>query len=263
MAGKKRKHNAAAKQAHQKNLERAKYMEKTARRQAFLNKYRKQLTIGIPAAVVLILAVWLLCKAFIGPGGSIPNFFGHLQGVQDNWIVSNQGTSSSPRYYKMGTFTVPEGYTLDPEYKATSDTLAKTFYCRADDETASVKSFYVAGVQGGRSAAEMADTILGYGLYSGEAARQEGTLGGLNAVWVQGLVSDDENTETDSSEDTEEKPEMTVGHRQMTIYTDSVQGGCVLIYLSSASSTPAAEIPSEEDFLAAADHILSHLTIEK
>ena len=112
----------------------------------------------------------------------------------------------------------------------------------------------------------MADTILGYGMYSEGAERQEGVLGGLNAVWVQGVISDDEATEesgAESTEEAEEAPEMVTGHRQMTVYVDSVQGGCVLIYLNSASAAPAAEIPSEEDFLAAAEHIFSHITIEK
>ena len=80
MANRKRKIDYAAREAHRKNVERAKQQEQAAKRKAFLEKYKKQLIIGIPAVIVVIVAVWLICKATIGPGGSIPNFFGNLQG---------------------------------------------------------------------------------------------------------------------------------------------------------------------------------------
>ena len=267
MAAKKKKYNGAAQRAHQRNVERAMYRAKAEKRQAFMNKYRKHFMIGIPAAIVLIIGIWLICKATIGPGGSIPNFFGHLQGVGDDWIVANVGTSSAPRYYKMGTFTTPEGYTLDPEYHIASDDLAKTAYCKADDAETPVQPIYVAGVTG-HTASEMADTVLGYGLYGADAEKHEGTLGGQNAVWLMGKINDDQeaieaaNAAAANGEEVEE-PELVIGHEQMTIYVDSVQGGCILVYLNSTSSTPVEEIPSDESFLEAAETILSGLKVEK
>ena len=261
MAAKRRKYNTTAMRAHQKNLDRARYRAKAEKRRAFLNRYSRQLIIGITVTVVLAVGAWLLCKALIGPDGSIPNFFGHLQGVQDDWIVANQGTASAPRYYQMGAFSIPEGYTVDPETTMNSDALARTFYCNADDAAAPVQTVYVTGVPG-KTAAEMAGSLLAFGLYT-EDMQQEGDFGGVKAVWLQGRTSDDENTETAGGEEGGEAPELVNGHRQMTLYADTARGGCVMMYLNSAYSAPAAEIPPEEDFLAAAERIVSHLTVEQ
>ena len=188
MAAKKRKHNSTAERAHQKNVERAKYREQAEKRRAFLNKYRRLFTIGIPAAVILIVGIWLICKATIGPGGSIPNFFGNLRGVEDNWIVTNQGTTKAPRYYKMGTFTAPEGYTLDPDYNVSSDSLNRTFYYTANDENAVIQSVYVAGIKE-KSAAEMLETVSGYGLYAEDPVSSEEPLAGLDTKWLPSAMS--------------------------------------------------------------------------
>ena len=65
------------------------------------------------------------------------------------------------------------------------------------------------------------------------------------------------------AENGEEAPELEIGHEQMALYIDSVQNGCILVYMNSASAAPAEEIPSEETFLAAAESILACLTVEK
>ena len=119
--------------------------------------------------------------------------------MKSDWIVTNQGTSSSPRYYKMGTFTVPEGYTLDPDYNIASDKLARNFYCTADDASAPIQNVYVSGIQG-KSAAEMVETVYGYGLYSQEASKPEGVIGGHEAVWLIDRMNDDENAATEAAE---------------------------------------------------------------
>ena len=199
MATKKRKQNYAAREAHRKNVERAKVQEQAAKRKAFLDKYRRHLMIGIPAVIVLAIGIWLICKATIGPGGSIPNFFGSLQGVQDNWIVTNQGTTSSPRYYKMGEVSTPEGYTLDADYTISSDHSDQTFYFVAEDENAPIQTVYVTGVRN-RDAAGMIEMVSGYNMYSGEPVISEDPIGGLEGHWILGLVNDDEN----AAESTEE-----------------------------------------------------------
>ncbi len=261
MATKKRKSNYAAREAHRKNVERAKVQAQAAKRKAFFDKYRKHFIIGIPALIILIVGIWLICKATIGPGGSIPNFFGNLRGVEDNWIVTNQGTTKAPRYYKMGTFTAPEGYTLDPDYQVSSDALNRTFYYTADDENALIQSVYVAGIKE-KSAQEMIDTVSGYSLYVEEATVSDDPIAGLNAKWLLGKINDAEETEEQAAEETEEEPVFEIGHVQMNVYVDSVQNASVLVFMNSKSKTPAEELPSQEEFLAAAEKILAGLSVE-
>ena len=252
MADRKRKNNYAAREAHRKNMERAKAQEQSAKRKAFLKKYRKLFTFGIPTLVVLVIGIWLIIKATTGPSGSIPNFFGNLQGVQEDWIVTNQGTDSKPRYYKMGTFEKPEGYTRDSGFNVSSDKADQTFYYTADDETAVIQSIYVSGVRN-KTAREMLDTIVNYSMFYGEPLISEEPIAGHEAKWVLGMLNDDENA-TEESE-----PE--IGHRQITIYIDSVQNACILALLST-QSTALDEIPSDEEVRAAAEKLLAHLTVE-
>ena len=58
----------------------------------------------------------------------------------------------------MGEFTAPEGYTLDPDYNVSSDSLEQNFYFTANDENALIQSVYVSGVRN-RGAAEMVEMV--------------------------------------------------------------------------------------------------------
>ena len=252
MAAGKRKQNYAAREAHRKNMERAKVQEQASKRKAFLKKYRTLLTIGIPALVVLVVGIWLVVKATVGPGGSIPNFFGSLQGVQENWIVTNQGTDKAPRYYRMGAFDAPEGYTLDAEYKISSDKGDRTFYYKADDDSAVIKDIYLTGVRN-KKASEMVTTVLNYSMFYGDPVISEEPVAGHEAKWIVGTLNDDE-TATEESE-------LEIGHKQMTVYIDSVQDACVLALMTTKSAAQE-ELPSNEEVLAAAEELLSHLTVE-
>lgn len=253
MAPKKKKLKYTVKEAHRKNEEKAKYQAQAARRKAFLEKYRKQILFGVPALIVLIVGIVLICKATIGPGGSIPNFFGKLQGVEENWIVADQSTTKTPRYYKMGTFTAPEGYTLDPDYHVVSDSLTQTFYYTADDENALIHSIYVAGIKN-KSAEEMVKTVAAYNIFAEEPINSEELIGDFNAKWLLGKINDDANATAESA--------LEMGHVQLNIYIDSVQDASVLVFMSSKYQTPAAELPSNEEFLAEAEKILSGLSVE-
>ena len=254
MATKRKKSNYAAREAHRKNVERAKYQQQAEQRKAFFNKYRRHFMIGIPALILLSVAVWLVCKATVGPGGSIPNFFGSLQGVGENWIVSNQGETNAPRYYKMGEFTAPEGYTLDPDYNVSSDSLEQNFYFTANDENALIQSVYVSGVRN-RGAAEMVEMVAGYSNYDGSPLISTDPLAGQSGQWILGTVNDAENPEEDAP--------LEIGHMQLNLYADSVQDACVLVFMNSKSESPADAIPDQEAFKAEAAKILAHLSVER
>lgn len=253
MATKKRKTNYAVREAHRKNLEQAKYRAQAAKRKAFWDKYQRYFIIGVPTLIVLIVGIWLVCKATVGPGGSIPNFFGNLQGVQENWIVTNQGTDRAPRYYKMGEFTAPEGYTLDPDNNISSDKLARNYFYKADDENAPIQSVYVSGIRS-KTASEMIETVSGYNLYAEEATISEEPIGGMDTKWILGRINDDENATEES--------DFLIGHAQMNVYLDSVQGGSVLVYMVSKTSAPVEEIPTNDVFLAEAERIMAGLSVE-
>ena len=255
---KRKQRNYRAEQAHKRNLEQAEIRRKQKKQKEFLDKHGKTIAIASAAAVVVIVAVWLLCSLLIGPGGSIPNFFGTLQGVEDNWLITNTGSTSKPKYFKMGEFDAPEGYTLDPNYQATTDAKNQTFYFNADDENSAVKSVYVSGVAN-KTAAEMLETVVGYGYYASAEEAQTATIGGHDVHYAY-FVYGDSNTATDT--DLNGEFEYLDGYPSLCMYTDTVQDSCVLV-LINGHNTAIDQVAPAADLLAEAEKILPMLTVEK
>ena len=252
--GKKKKVNYRAEQARRRNAEKAEQRRKTAERRELWDKHGKQIIIIAAAAVAAIVLIWLGCKWFIGPDGSIPNFFGTLRGVESDWIVTNTGTTSRPRYYKMAEFASPEGYTLDPEYNAPSDSRVQTLAFRANDEGAPVQLVYVSGVKG-YTASEQLERLQGYSFFTESSGAISGTLGGQEVQYIYMLCPTDADAESADKPDTERN-----GYASFCVYADSVLGSCVLVMLNSATAT-LAEAPSMETMLAEADRLVAGLTL--
>jgi len=254
----KKKYDYRAQQAHKRNQqkiadERAKQKEKE-----FIQKYGKQILIGVLAAIVVIVAIWLGCKFFVGPGGSIPNWFGTLRNVEEDWIIANTGTSDKPKYFKLGEYTAPEGYTLDEDYGLTAGSLAQSQYYTANDENAVAQALYVAGV-GGISAQQQVTNAM-YFFPENSGAKQT-TLAGFDAQYV---YLNTVNPQYDESGNVVEVPEAEQkGSSALAMYIDTVQDSCVLVMLQSAEEIAKADIPTEEALLAEAEKLLPLLSVEK
>lgn len=248
MATKKRNYRAEA--AHRRNVEQAKIRQEAAKRKAFWDAHGKQVIIAAVCAVAVILVIWLGCKWFVGPGGSIPNWFGTLRGVEEDWIVQNLGDSRSPRYYKMAEYQAPEGYTRDMDYSISSDTLNQVMYFTADDENAVIESVYVGGVKN-KTAADQVATLSTNGMFENVSETTVANMGGHEVHYVY-LVT---NT---SPEGTPE--EEYTGKASLCMYVDTVQSSSVLMMLYSQEA-PLAEVTASDVMLAEAEPFVSLLTI--
>lgn len=252
----KKKYDYRAQQAHKRNQQKIADAKAKQKNKEFIEKYGKQILIGVAAAIVLIVAIWLGCKWFVGPGGSIPNWFGTLRNVEADWIIADTSSNSTPKYFKLGEYTAPEGYTLDASASSTGD-LSQAQYYTANDENAAVQTMYVSGV-GGVSANEQASTVTLF--YPDNSGVKQATIAGHD---VQYVYITSINTEYDEQGNVVEVPEEEqVGGSMLAMYVDSVQDSCVLMSLQSAE-LPKAEIPTEETLLAAAEPLFANLTVEK
>ena len=255
---KKHHYDYRAAQNRKRNLEQAEIRRKQAKNKAIWEAHGKQIIIGSVAVVLALILIWLGCKFFMGPGGSLPNFFGNLRTVESDWIVANTGTSSKPKYFKMGEVTAPEGYTLDPEYIIGSDAKAQTFYFAADEANSAAKSVYVAGVSN-TSAADMLNTVLGYSYHESAGEATNATIGGHDVHYAY-VVYGDSATATDT--DLDGTVEAIDGYPSLCMYIDSVQDSCVLVLINGYTA-PLAEVASEADLLAQAEAILPCIVVEK
>lgn len=248
----KKKRNYRAEEAHRRNLEQARIREQNARQKAFWQANGKKILIAAAAAIVLIVAIWLGCKWFVGPGGSIPNWFGTLRNVEENWIVQNLGDSRSPRYYKLGEFDAPEGYTRDPEYLISGDKLNQNFYYAADDENALIKSVYAGGVK--NMTAEQQIAILSSNSMFTEAGESTVVDMAGHKVHYVYLVTP---TSPEGTPEEEQK-----GCASLYMYINTVQNTSVVMMLNTAEALMADVVP-QDAIMAEAEQFVSLLTLEK
>lgn len=255
----KKKYDYRAVQAHKRNQQKIADAKAKAKQKEFFQKYGKQVIIGVVAAIVVIVAIWLGCKWFVGPGGSIPNWFGTLRNVEENWIVTNTGTTSRPKYFKLGEYNAPEGYTLDPDYNGSSDPLNQAQYYNANDEAAPVTSLYVSGVKN-TSAEDMLASVLV--LYGENTGAKQATIGGHDVHYAY-VSMDTTVDEMDEEGNVIETPEENkTGTSMLVMYIDTVQNSSILVMLGTDEG-PLADIVSEEVLMAEAERVLPLLTIEK
>lgn len=255
----KKKYDYRAAQAHKRNQQKIADQKAKAREKEFIQKYGMKILIGVVAAIVAIVAIWLCCKWFVGPGGSIPNWFGTLRNVEEDWIITNTGTTSKPRYYKFGEYTAPEGYTLDPEYNGSSDKLNQFQYYNANDEAAPVQTLYVSGVKGVDAQTQL-NTILTY--YTENGGAKQATIAGHDAHYAY-IVMDTTVDQTDEEGNViETAEEDKLGASFMVAYVDTVQDSCVLVMLNTAEG-PKANVVTEDVLLAELEKVMANLTLEK
>lgn len=255
MAKTKKKYDYRAVQAQKRNKQKAADAKVIARNKEIAQKYGKQIIIGVIAAVVLIIAIWLCCKWFVGPGGSIPNWFGTLRDVEENWVIANTGTSSSPKYFKFGEVTAPEGYTLTEGYNY-GDNLVQSFTYQADDENAAVQLASYAGYAG-TSAETGASYVPLY--YGQEAEAKTATINGHEVHYC--YLTFDTTTTTDSEGNSIEVPEEEhTGVALMYIYQDTVQDSSVQVSLQSREGL-LSEAPTQKQMEAEMEKFLSALTV--
>ena len=255
----KKKYDYRAQQAHKRNQQKIADAKAQQKQKEFIDKYGKQILIGVAAAIVVIVAIWLGCKWFVGPGGSIPNWFGTLRNVEENWIIANLNNNDSPRYYKMGEYEAPEGYTKVEDDGLYTDKLVQTQAYVADDENAVVQEMYVAGVRN-ISAAEQINTVLGY--YTNSSEAKQATIAGFDVHY--GYITYDTTpiTYDDQGNPAEVADEDRTGNSGLCMYIDGIKDSCVLVMLYGKEG-PLAEVTTMEALEGEMEKFLTKLTIEK
>lgn len=235
--------------AVQRKAYRAKKAEVTGKAATFVKQHRKQVLIAAAAVLTAILMLWLGCKALIGPGGSIPNFFGHLMGAQDSWLIINTAQDGkSPRYQHLADFDVPAGYHLD-NFSVFDDGMQQDFYCVADDEASPVRDVYISGAKN-MVAAEYPGILLSYQMHKEATEPGPATIAGIDGYTVC-LTFDESDTDGEG-----------MGYRSLCMYIQTDKDACISVMISSPT-LPMAELPDEAALRAEAETILSGLTLVK
>lgn len=227
----------------------AKKEELTEKAKAWLQAHRKQVSVGTAIAVVALVILWLGCKWLIGPGGSIPNFFGHLVGVEDNWlIIDTSEDRRDPRYHHLADFDIPEGYKKD-EFTVFTDGIQQDFYCTPVEEGGVICDFYIAAAKN-MTGAEYLEALLGFQSHQTASEPKQAVIAGKDVNYVY-MTFDESDTDGEG-----------MAFSCLCIYIDTPQGSAVSAMINSYTVL-AEEMPDEETLLTEAEYILSGLTIMK
>lgn len=254
----KKKYDYRAQQAHKRNQQKIADAKAQQKQKEFIDQYGKKILIGVAAAILAIVIIWLGCKWFVGPGGSIPNWFGTLRNVEEDWIIANLNTTDKPRYYKMGEYSAPEGYT-QVESTLYTDELVQTQTYEANDENAVVQEMYVAGVRN-ISAAEQINTVLGY--YTDSSEAKQATIAGYDVHYGYITYETTPVTYDDQGVAAEVAEEDRTGRSGLCMYIDGIKDSCMLVMLYSKEA-PLAEVTTMEAMEAEMEKFLTPLVMEK
>ena len=238
--------------------------EEEARRrkwQKFRKTYKKELIITTVSVVLGIALIWAALDFFITPGGCIRDFWGNLIGVKDNWLVRE----IDDRYFKLGEFDCPEGFTVSDTDALSSDDKEQSVTCHPADEDSVFKSIYATGVKS-RTAEDMSASI--YSMYNTTSEEEDesavmphselysGELAGLNCYWWYQVI---DNSETDDDGNVSEYAYMAA----VLCYTDTCKDSCVLVDIFSTSQSTIDALPGEAEMIAMLETTLQGLRVEK
>lgn len=251
--------------ARRKKL-RAQKQALTAKSAAWLKANPKRAALTALAVIAVVVLIWLGCKWCFGPGGSIPNFFGYLRGVEDSWVVtdlnprSNQNRNSSavdgaprsktPRYFHLATLESLDGFTQDTDFPAMTHETNQDLHYIADDEDGLLASVYVFGIANKTAEKHISDVLstLSVSNVSGEVMQE--TIGGFDTHYTYFVY----DQEADAS------GEVTEAYGSLCLCIDTTEDACVLVILNTPN-LPKDELPTADDLLPEAEKVLANLSV--
>lgn len=218
-----------------KNSSRSKgYRKTTEKTTGYTPREKKIMIIGFA-----VIAVAILCAAFLPDW--IESFSllkvedGVVQGMEDNWLISNVGTSTKPKYRKIAEVDPPEGYALTKRDSLSSDeNLTYAVYEPVESGIAQQLMAQAGSQEAETLSASYSSIASLYGgeyLYTSEV--QQDTIDGKTIYTI--LVEYTMQTNTDT-----ENPEY--GYTQSAAaYIDSpLDGRCVLLTANNDGADESA-----------------------
>lgn len=213
----------------------------------------KELKWGILfCACALVLAVILFVALY--DDGSLPMRDGAPVMEGNNWLVANTGTSSSPKYYKIGEAQAVPGYTLDPEAESYSDLVLYTY--RPDDPDSRIDNYYITGInQTPAVNAQSANTNY-------KSWMSTATIGDVEHATIDGLAVEYFMTSMPATNEAGEVVDTGETQQQLIAYIPTIRNTSVLCAIAVNATPELPELP-EADFVALLEEITRSIVYEE
>ena len=221
-------------------------------------------------AVVVIGFIAFLCY----DDGALKVKDGAIEGIETNWIVTNKGTSSSPRYFKLAEAGEVEGYTIQPYLSYTDYNLHDVYYYPADEanpieyvsiSTTGIKDSSIAEL--GKTVTDALKTMEGYTITSELTEAKAGDIPYTYYAFTSEIyVAPEEEsaevgaeTETDAAAETAQESN-TFG-QSLNAYVETAHDSCLLVHVINETAS-ADEFLSDSELQAVLDQIIAALALE-
>lgn len=205
-----------------KNSARAKgYRKNQKKSTGYTESEKKIMTIGFLVIVLVIVGV-LVLPDWIESFSLLKVKDGVVQGVEDNWLICNLGTSSSPKYRKLAEINPVEGFELTGTNYITDANVPYFVYAPTGDSAAQQMTIQAGNGDAQTLAEKYASSIGAFAevLYQDEVIHD--TVGDREiwAVLVEYRMENYTETETETEADSETEPKTTQSPND---YTDTVE----------------------------------------
>lgn len=199
----------------------------------------------IVAAAAVVLGAILFFTLY--DDGSLPVRDGVAQIDSPLWLVVNKSVTATPKYYKVGEYVPPAGYTVSHEGGYQTDPNLTYTFLYPEDEASPVRQIYIAPAADTAenvSAAALKNYLIMYGEGASETVAAA-TLGGHDVLYFRfdGEAKDDEG-----------KPD---GYRQAFVAYVPASGGMSIVVNIEIRVESAVDKLSDVALLAIADEAVA------
>ena len=245
-----------------KNSARAKgYRKNQKKNTGYTESEKRIMTIGFLVIVVIIIGV-LVLPDWIESFSLLKVRDGVVQGVEDNWLICNLGTSSSPKYRKLAEVNPIDGFEMTGTSYITDSNTPYLIFAPTGDSAAQTMTIQ-AGNGGAQTLAEKyASTIGNFAevLYRDELIHETVADHEIWAILLEYRMED--FTESESDTETEADPTYTYT-QSAVVYTDTLVDGRSVVISAAVEGDSEAAFGDREALLEAAKSAVASIELSK
>jgi len=203
----------------------------------FTEAEKKTMIIGFAVLLLIVICVVVIPNA-VRAKGTLKVKDGVVQGVGENWLITDTSTTSKPLYRKIAEVNPVEGYQLRSAEAGLNDSESKYYYYEPVDAENAVADEYYAIVGKGEYDMLCANAANMLGAYATEVmSKTEPTIEELEDGTKIAYYAMEYTINTTMDE---ENPEIQY-NQTVSMYIDSnVDGNCVLLNASNVGEDESA-----------------------
>lgn len=237
-----------------KKIVKPKYTTKAVRvKQTPKKPIPKELKYGLAFCGAALVIAIVLVIALYNDGSLAMNDEGMPIMEANNWLIANKGSSSEPKYYKIGEINPIEGFAVDETELDDISTNMRIYIFNPDDPDSQISQYYVTATD--RQANANAETAnSNYRIYSslqiGDV--QTATMDGQEVHYFTAVLlpssEQAEETDADSTTDTDAAAEETqteAPQQQLLAYIPAKRDTTILVSVTLPLSEEVSALTDE------------------